>query len=44
MSEQDVKDWTEYYMAGGELEDDVMQEILRMALAHARDQESASLA
>ena len=44
MTAADVQAWIDYYMAGGELEDDVMQEILRMALEHARDQESSSLA
>lgn len=39
MTAADVKAWTEYYMAGGELEDDVMQEILRMALERAQDLE-----
>lgn len=39
MTAADVKAWTEYYMAGNELEDDVMQEILRMALERARDLE-----
>ena len=35
MSAAHVKEWIEYYMSGGELEDDIQQQLFSMALKYA---------
>ena len=36
MSADEVQQWIDYYMSGGELEDDIQQQILNMALLYAK--------
>lgn len=36
LSEQEVQEWVDYYMEGGELPDDIQQAVLGMALKFAK--------
>lgn len=36
MTEQEVQEWVDYYMEGGELPDEIQQQVLGMALEYAK--------